>query len=538
MSHKAVKKPDLKCRTHGEPIRGCCVFAGKCANRLLCRLCRKEHAESHFQDYEDIDDIINGKLIQDINKILNQMDEVNLRVRNSNQNFLDQLEMIFTELENLLIQALRRVKDKILKKTIDKMSGNSQFQKELLQSKSELDTSLKNLLASGIERPNHLEEFVSMFSKVRNYFCSDNKAILIKANAPMNKYKVNYDAIDTFKKNIEAHLTKNLANLVTSDFADESLTKDLDDFNPLKLVNTASINTGHTGIWWGALLFIPKYNYIVSAGNEGKIKVWDYYSQKLIHSFQAHNGWIAKLYYIEDSNYLLSGGKDGKIKVWDLSENLNLRCMFKEHTKEIYSMDYITEYRLVVSGGNDGTVKIWDPENGEMVQSIEANGENFRAICYMQNTGKLATGLKSGEIFIFKIGKISSSLLYSIKFNEMSGILCLKYIPSEDLLVSGEIDGKISFWSVGDTEANCIKAYQANGAIYNIQIFYQKDCLFYTNDDNKWKVLKLSNGEIICEYAGNSNPQKGGTALCGMGVGYNVITGFTDEIKIWNYSSY
>ncbi len=242
------------------------------------------------------------------------------------------------------------------------------------------------------------------------------------------------------------------------------------------------------------------------------------------------------MYYIEEQNFLLSGGKDGKIKVWDLGDNLNLKCMFREHTKEIYSMDYINDFKLVVSGGNDGTVKVWDPDNGEMVQSIEANGENFRAICYMLNTGKLATGLKSGEIFIFKIGKISSSLLYSIKFSEMSGILTLKYIASEDLLVSGEIDGKISFWAIGDTEANCIKAYQANGAIYNIQIFYQKDCLFYTNDDNKWKVLKLSNGEIIAEYQGNSTTQKGGTALCGMGVGYNVVTGFTDEIKIWNYS--
>ena len=89
MSHKAVKKLDLRCKIHGEPIKGCCVYSGQCPNRLLCRLCRKEHTETHFQDYEDIDDMLNGKLIQDISKVLNQMDEVNSRVKSSNQNFLD-----------------------------------------------------------------------------------------------------------------------------------------------------------------------------------------------------------------------------------------------------------------------------------------------------------------------------------------------------------------------------------------------------------------------------------------------------------------
>lgn len=160
---------------------------------------------------------MSGKLLADVNKVVSQLEEANGRVKNSNQNFLDQLEMLFAELENMVIQSLRRVKDRIVKKTIDKMSGNSAFQKELLASKQELDTKLKAFMSSGLDKPNLLEDFVSHFSKVRSIFLSDNKAILIKANQPLNKYKINFDVIDNFKKGAEGYIQKMLQNLVISD---------------------------------------------------------------------------------------------------------------------------------------------------------------------------------------------------------------------------------------------------------------------------------------------------------------------------------
>ena len=120
------------------------------------------------------------------------------------------------------------------------------------------------------------------------------------------------------------------------------------------------------------LRYSPCGHYIISSGNDRKIRLWDADSGKLIPS-QYSSGCTSSLPYdIEIAQFSCSGddvlmfpnGDDGNITLTQLHSSTGKPFLtLKGHLGMIHSIIYRSLHQQIISSASDGLIFIWDTDN-------------------------------------------------------------------------------------------------------------------------------------------------------------------------------
>jgi WD40 repeat protein len=82
-----------------------------------------------------------------------------------------------------------------------------------------------------------------------------------------------------------------------------------------------------------------------------------------------HTSRVSSLCYSPDGRYIVSASDDGKAKLWDTITGKVLRT-FTGHEMGIYSVCFSPDGKYIVTGSVDNTIKKWDVENGREIGSF------------------------------------------------------------------------------------------------------------------------------------------------------------------------
>lgn len=75
-----------------------------------------------------------------------------------------------------------------------------------------------------------------------------------------------------------------------------------------------------------------------------------------------------------DGQYLVSAGEDRRILLWDLSAGSMIREL-RGHTDTVYSLAFSADGTLLASGGLDNSVRIWD-----FGQAVKSSSNNIASV--------------------------------------------------------------------------------------------------------------------------------------------------------------
>jgi len=117
------------------------------------------------------------------------------------------------------------------------------------------------------------------------------------------------------------------------------------------------------------LCFDDQGNRLASGSRDTDVVLWDIVSEEGIARLRSHQDQITGLSFLSpkddvDGNnqivgdYLVSAGKDGLIKVWDLSTNFCMETHLA-HRGEVWALAVSPSHHAVVTAGPDGELKFW-----------------------------------------------------------------------------------------------------------------------------------------------------------------------------------
>jgi len=100
--------------------------------------------------------------------------------------------------------------------------------------------------------------------------------------------------------------------------------------------------------------------YLISAGRDKTIKIWDVYANTCVHSLIGHDNWVRSIILHPNGKYLISSSDDKSIRIWELKNGRCVRKMLDVHDRLVYSLAINQKYPLMASGSLDQLIKLWD----------------------------------------------------------------------------------------------------------------------------------------------------------------------------------
>ena len=149
-----------------------------------------------------------------------------------------------------------------------------------------------------------------------------------------------------------------------------------------------------------AVSFAPNASTLVSAGEDGIVKLWDYTNglcdDTLLQTFSEHSGPVIAVAYLPNGEELISAGANGQVIIRRLSDGVRTRTI--QAAASVGSMAVSPDGKTFFTAGD--TLKFWRISDGALLRSFDEEVQSIGAVT-VASTGKhFAYGRADGTVVL------------------------------------------------------------------------------------------------------------------------------------------
>ncbi|NWS41967.1 PWP2 protein, partial [Probosciger aterrimus] len=215
---------------------------------------------------------------------------------------------------------------------------------------------------------------------------------------------------------------------------------ELPDFNLIHSLSIsdqriASVSVNCTGDW-----------IAFGCSGLGQLLVWEWQSESYVLKQQGHFNSMVSLAYSPDGQYIVTGGEDGKVKVWNTSSSFCF-VTFTEHTSGVTAVTFTSNGYVILSASLDGTVRAFDLHRYRNFRTFTSPRPSQFSCLAVDSSGEIvsAGSQDSFEIFIWSM---QSGRLLDVLSGHEGPISSLSFNPMKCVLASASWDKTVKLWDM------------------------------------------------------------------------------------------
>jgi eukaryotic-like serine/threonine-protein kinase len=297
---------------------------------------------------------------------------------------------------------------------------------------------------------------------------------------------------------------------------------------PLVLQDTTAVNS---------IAFSSDGALLASAGEDGRIKIWNSKTGALVQSFKAHAGTVFCIAFHPLGKHLATVGLDGQrkqVKVWDLTTHQEIfagPCDVAQAFGNAYATTFSPDGRQLAAGSK-GIVNIWDWKSRQLLHTFAGHDSRPISVAFSPEGQRLASGDWRGSVSLWDAVAGGESLC-SFPESRMSRrhpVVALAFSADGRRLATAGFERRLDLW---DTATGAlVRTLPQSGLVLSVAFTHDCSRLVSTGEDKTVRIWDTKTGQEVLGLHGH-------TGVCGYLVfspdGQRLASASKDgTIRIWD----
>ncbi|GAB4552586.1 MAG: hypothetical protein OHK0023_20800 [Anaerolineae bacterium] len=152
-----------------------------------------------------------------------------------------------------------------------------------------------------------------------------------------------------------------------------------------------------------ACFFTPDGGRVVSASEDGTLRLWDVASGAILKVIEAHQRAVTAMALHPEGKHAATGSADQTVKVWELHTG-DLLATLTGHTGSVTFLAYSPDGRYLASASADAAVRIYDASTFQLLHEHREPPYGVTALGFSTDSKQLACGTTNGSIRVLETG--------------------------------------------------------------------------------------------------------------------------------------
>lgn len=262
--------------------------------------------------------------------------------------------------------------------------------------------------------------------------------------------------------------------------------------------------TNNAGIQ--AIKLTSDNKYLISAGEDSKIKIWDFLTGQELNSLTGHHGIIFSLEISKDDKYIISGDSNAEIIIWHLTTGETL-VKLQEHKGTILSLAISSNNQNIISASSDRTIKIWNFDidllkntNSSLI-TLTNHNSIINALTITPDNQYIIAGSNDGNIEIYSL--TNKNHIISIKSHNYA-ITDITVTSDNQYIISISEDGTSKIWNIIDKNLIAVLT-ESISSVNTLKITSDNQYIITGNNNKTINIWNLTTGLLITTLTGHNN---------------------------------
>jgi WD40 repeat protein len=253
----------------------------------------------------------------------------------------------------------------------------------------------------------------------------------------------------------------------------------------------------------------PSRDEAVAASSIGDLIFWNLTTREAITTIEgAHDLSISHVQYSPNGNFLVSAGSDCVLNVWDIASYSLIRSLgagcnqeadIQGHDKAIGDFDIDSTGSQILSAGDDGDIILWELETGAIIRRFDDinNGTRILTVAFATD-GTTAFASSNAVLFQFEL---ETGAIIRRFVGHSESIVSIDVSPDEKHLVASDVKRSIIIWDL-DTGEQTQSLIGHRAPVWSVDYDSTGTRLVSASDDGAVYIWDLQSGDILRRYEG------------------------------------
>ncbi|MEU1374269.1 TIR domain-containing protein [Streptomyces triculaminicus] len=265
------------------------------------------------------------------------------------------------------------------------------------------------------------------------------------------------------------------------------------------------------------VVFDPEGGLLAAGGSDGSVRLWqlspapaggagwsatalrrqpaDHQGSVWACRFRPHGGAAAAP---DAGPLLVSAGNDGAVRLWDTVTGRG-RSILRGHGRKIVSLAFGDGGAHLAACGNDGVVRLWEPSTGRRIRELTGDNDRLVSAVFAPGVPVLATPSSDGDVYLWN----AATGEYQREIDaETDHVWAEAFSADGEILATANDDDTVRLWYRG-TGAQVTTLDGHRGRVRSIAFTADGSRLVTGCDDSHVRLWDLPGGGLAAELAGH-----------------------------------